>query len=204
MSDDTFIRQRFDARAAHYDNPLTAFIGEQELRVVRAFIPPGRQVLDYGCGTGRTTLDLLRRRCVVTAYDLSPAMLAVAVARIHQSGFSAECTSRAERLAHRDWPYIACIGVLDYYPDPTLLLRTLKGYLAPGGTLVVTVPNAASPLAWVYAAASRLTVRAWPQPARRLAQACRAAGLAVRAERYAFPALRPLGLTLVCALAHTE
>jgi hypothetical protein len=46
----SFIRQRFDQRAARYDNPLTAWIGEQELRQIRPLIPPDATVLDYGCG----------------------------------------------------------------------------------------------------------------------------------------------------------
>jgi Obg family GTPase CgtA-like protein len=72
------ISRRFDSRAARYDNPLTAFIGERELRVIRRLVPPGANVLDYGCGTGRTTLDHLRRGCAVTAYDISAKMLALA------------------------------------------------------------------------------------------------------------------------------
>ena len=38
--------RRFDARAAHYDNPLTTFIGEHELRCIRPLVPPGSAVLD--------------------------------------------------------------------------------------------------------------------------------------------------------------
>ncbi len=75
------VRNHFDHHAPHYDNPVTAFIGERELRVIRPLVPPGSTVLDYGCGTGRTTLDLLRRGCRVTAYDLSGGMLALARAR---------------------------------------------------------------------------------------------------------------------------
>jgi 2-polyprenyl-3-methyl-5-hydroxy-6-metoxy-1,4-benzoquinol methylase len=196
------VRLRFEKRAAHYDNPWTTFIGEHELRPVRALIPAGALVLDYGCGTGRTTLDLLRRGCTVTAYDLSEAMLAVAVKRAQLAGYQAEWTSSAEALAGRQWPFIACIGVLDYYPDPVPLLRSLAGHLLPDGLLVITVPNAWSPLAWAYALGSRLTVPARPQTATFLRRAGGQAALAVGHTRYAFPPFRWLGLTLVAALTH--
>lgn len=195
------IRQRFETRAARYDNPLTSFIGQQELQPVRALIPAGTRVLDYGCGTGRTTLDLVQRGCAVTAYDLAPAMLALAVGRLQRAGHTAEWVPHARQLAGRQWPYVACIGVLDYYQDLVPLLRTLAGHLAPEGTLVVTAPNALSPLAWLYALGSRFTVPAQPCTLGSLRMAASQAGLALSARHYAFPAA-PIGLTLVAALVH--
>lgn len=191
------LRENFNRRAEHYGGLLTNYIGEQELRAIRPFIPNGATVLDYGCGSGRTTLDLLRRGCQVTAYDLSPAMLALAEAQAQRNGFSARFTADEHELQGKRWPYITCIGVLDYYPDPRPLLRRLRAYLQEEGRLVITYPNAASPLAWLYALGSRLTVPATPQrraTARRLAAAC---GLMVIAEAYAFPATYPLAHTLI-------
>jgi 2-polyprenyl-3-methyl-5-hydroxy-6-metoxy-1,4-benzoquinol methylase len=194
------IGQRFDARAAQYDNPLTDYIGERELRQVRTLIPSGSRVLDYGCGTGRTALDLLHRACIVTAYDLSPGMLALAVARSRQLGYAAEWTSHAADLAGRQWPVVACIGVLDYYPDPVPLLQTLVSHLAPAGQLVITVPNGLSPLAWAYGLASRFTVPAQPRTPGFMRTAAKRAGLRVCAQRFAFPTQTPLGLTLILKL----
>ena len=33
------VGNRFDNRAEQYDNPLTAFIGERELRAIRTLVP---------------------------------------------------------------------------------------------------------------------------------------------------------------------
>jgi len=203
-----FLAQRFDRRAARYDNPLTALIGERELRQIRPFVPNGAAVLDYGCGAGRVTLDLLRGGCRVTAYDVSHNMLALAREKVARSPFipppSVEFVEEDAQLDGRLWPCITCIGVLDYYPDPRPLLRSLRPLLTSSGRLIVTFPNALSPLAWLYALGSRLTVPATPRPpgfARRVAQE---SGFSVLAERYAFPALPVLGHTLILVLQKSD
>jgi predicted TPR repeat methyltransferase len=197
------VARHFDDRASRYDNPLTAFIGERELRVIRRLVPAGAQVLDYGCGTGRSALDHLRRGCRVTAFDISRNMLALAERRAQAEGrlASAEFTADESALAGRTWPVVTAIGVLDYYAEPAPLLITLSRYMSAGGRLVVTYPNALSPLAWVYALGSRFTFPAIPRTPAFARQAAEAAGLAVEHLAYAFPAVSPLGHTLVLKLA---
>jgi 2-polyprenyl-3-methyl-5-hydroxy-6-metoxy-1,4-benzoquinol methylase len=194
------ISRRFDSRAIHYDNPLTAFVGERELRAIRKLVPPGAKVLDYGCGTGRTTIDLLRCGCIVTAYDVSLKMLAVAESKAAKLGYEAEFITDAAGLNGRVWPIVTCIGVMDYYRDPVPLLKILRAYLQPSSRLIVTFPNALSPLAWMYIAGSRLTVPATARTPRFVKQSVAQAGFQVVGMAYAFPALAPLGLTLVIAL----
>lgn len=195
--------QRFNARARRYDNPVTAFIGECEMRVIRPLVPAGSVLLDYGCGAGRSALDHLRRGCHVTGYDISGEMLALARARAQARGLAAtaEFTADEARLAGRTWPVVTAIGVLDYYPDPAPLLKTLRGYLAPGGCLVVTYPNALSPLAWLYALGSRFTVPCVPRTPAFARRAAAQAGLQVFSLSYAFPAVAGLGHTLVLGLS---
>ena len=103
------LSRRFNARASRYDNRLTAFIGECELRCMRPLVPPGSTVLDYGCGTGRTTLDHLRGNCTATAYDFSAKMLAVAEAKARRADFDAEFVSDVTRLLGRTWAIVTCI-----------------------------------------------------------------------------------------------
>lgn len=194
------ISQRFDSRAVHYDNPLTAFIGERELRSIRKLVTPGATVLDYGCGTGRTTIDHLRRGCSVTAYDISPKMLLVAKAKAEKMGFEAEFTGDLAALEGRVWPIVTCIGVLDYYRDPLPILKTLRSYLQPSGLLVVTYPNALSPLAWLYAAGSRLTIPVVAHSPRFVKNVAELAGFRMLTLDYAFPSSTSLGHTLVVAL----
>lgn len=199
---DQAIIAHFDARAQRYDGRIKHFIGEHELRAVRSVVSEGSSVLDYGCGTGRTALDLLRRGCRVTAYDPSSAMLGIAAERARRLGHDAEFVSDPAVLTSRTWPVVTCIGVLDYYPDPTPILCRLLRFLTPGGRIVVSVPNGKSPLGWLYAL--RGLVDALPvtlRSARSLEQAVVRAGLTVSVVRHAFPSVRWLALTVVASLA---
>jgi len=195
------VGNRFDDRAEQYDNPLTAFIGERELRAIRILVPSRSDVLDYGCGTGRTTLDLLARGCRVTAYDISSEMLARARVKAQEKGFSAEFTADESILFKRHWPVVTCIGVLDYYINPIPLLKTLCEYLEPGGILVVTYPNGLSPLGWIYALTSHFTVPSHLKSPRSVRRAAANVGLKIFSLKFAFPALAPIGHTLVVGMA---
>lgn len=194
------VGKQFDERAKQYDNPLTAFIGERELRAIRKMLPPRSNVLDYGCGTGRTTQDLLRRGCSVTAYDISAEMLRRAMAKAQEEGFKAEFTTEESTILGRKWPVVTCIGVLDYYVNPVPLLNTLRRFLEPDGILVVTYPNALSPLGWVYALTSHFTVHSYLKSPRSVRWLATQAGLKVFKLEYAFPALAPFGHTIVAGM----
>lgn len=198
------VRRHFNRRAAHYDNPVTAFIGERELRLIRQLVPQGSTVLDYGCGTGRTTIDLLQRGCRVTAYDISQEMIGLAEARAGQLGFSAEFTTDADQLAGRVWPLVTCIGVLDYYADTQPLLKLLGSFLAPGGHLIVTYPNALSPLGWAYALGSRFRFPVVPHTPHYARQVALCSGLQSISLGYAFPAIPLLGHTLVVEMVKSD
>jgi hypothetical protein len=90
--------------------------------------------------------------------------------------------------------------VLDYYPDPKQLLIELSGYLEPNGRLIVTFPNALSPMGWLYFLLSRFTTPATPRSPGFIRRAARDAGLRVSSLLYAFPNLNFIGYTVVMAL----
>ncbi len=201
----SLIGQRFDRRAGYYENPITAFIGERELRQIRPLIPPGVTVLDYGCGTGRVTFDLTSRGCRVTAFDISSQMIARAVARAQKLPVALRqnitFVHDLESLYLQPWSWIACIGVFDYYPDPHPLLNLLFTLLAEDGRLVITFPNALSPLGWLYALLSRLTVPATSRSPTFIRRVIGASGFEILAERFAFPSIRSVGHTIILLLA---
>lgn len=195
------IAQRFDRHAGNYDNSVTTWLGVRELHAVCKLVPEGCQVLDYGCGTGRTTLELMKRGCQVTAFDISLEMLSIAQAKATQQGFNVDFLTDAELLAGRTWPVITCIGVLDYYPDPVPLLRTLCQHLAPKGRLVVTFPNAINPIGWSFYLGSRFTVPATPRTPGFVRRACQRAGYQIDNILFTLPSISLIGYTMVLGLS---
>lgn len=196
----TTIRQRFDRLAGQYlRNPITHWVGRSELSALREMIPPlketGKQpVLDFGCGTGRVTAMLLDMGFKVTGYDLSPGMLDRARAELGENP-DVVFTSDPKAI-QSPWPLIVALGVLDYYEDTTPLWQEWKRLLSPSGTLLVTAPNARSPLAWFYTFLSRFTCQAHVTTPERLIPAAKAYGFTLIRSKTVFPQ-RQWGHTLV-------
>ncbi len=108
---------------------------------------PGRS-LDIGCGTG----DLVRALAGVgwDAHGIEPA---IEIARVGQAaGLRIEAETAIEYLERRyaassdPFEAITLLNVLEHIPDPVALIRATIDALAPGGRLVVRVPNDFSPL----------------------------------------------------------
>jgi SAM-dependent methyltransferase len=185
------IRQRFDKRAPQYQrNPLTRWVGRSELAALREMIPqPARlgesPALDFGCGTGRVTALLLESGYRVTGYDLSTGMLDQARTTFGERP-DVTFTSAPDSL-RGSWPLIVALGVLDYYPDSRVLLEEWRRLLSPQGTLLVTIPNARSPLARLYISFSRFTCQAYASTLSELAAAAQRSGFDLVSAQMAFP-----------------
>jgi SAM-dependent methyltransferase len=100
----------------------------------------GRRLLDVACGTGKSFLPFLARGYLVTACDISPAMLAIAAGK---------CGGRDVRLSVQDvrtlprlgeFDLVCCLhDALNYLLEPEELndaLRAMAANLAPGGVLL--------------------------------------------------------------------
>ncbi|MFN4181639.1 MAG: class I SAM-dependent methyltransferase [bacterium] len=191
------IRAVFEERAKRYDAFVTRFVGKRELACITPFLPEEAEVLDFGCGTGRVTLALLRKRCKVSALDFSPAMVEQAKARVQNAGFSAEFFTSPEALWGRRWPFITCVGVVDYYPNLVLILGEMKKFLAPGGKMLLSFPNVLSPLSWIYALGALFFLPVYPKLPFSVKSVLLRKGFRVLSVRYAFPAIPFLGMTCI-------
>jgi SAM-dependent methyltransferase len=111
-------------------------------RIIRAELdnlplPAGAQVLDAGCGSGRT-LQELASYGEVHGIELSPE--AAAIARGRELG-----DVRVGRLEELPWDdatfdLVTCLDVIEHTPDDRATLRELRRVTKPGGWLLVTVP----------------------------------------------------------------
>jgi 2-polyprenyl-3-methyl-5-hydroxy-6-metoxy-1,4-benzoquinol methylase len=149
-------------------------------------VPPGSTILDVGAGSGAAVAAL--RAEGYDAWGVEPSASAVAIAHAAGRDTVVQGTLEASELAARKWDVVRFTHVLEHVPSPLTTLRVVSEVLAPGGHVVVVVPN--------FAGAGRLAFRAsWDAlevprhlhhftPAT-LSHAFAAAGLRVRSLRTA-------------------
>lgn len=199
----SLIRKDFDKRASQYlRNPITHWVGRSELAALRSMLSPAVEpgispALDFGCGTGRITAMLLELGYRVTGYDLSPRMLDQARASFGERP-DVIFTSDPQALQHGTWPLIVSLGVVDYYPDSTPLWKDWQRLLSAGGKLLVTAPNARSPLARAYGLFSHFTCQSYVTTVETLMPIAQSAGFSLSETLFAFPN-RPWGHTIVAS-----
>ena len=111
-------------------------------RIIRAELdrlglPENAQILDAGCGSGRT-LEELADYGSVRGIELNPE--AAEVARSRDLGDVV--IGRLEELPWEDSTFdlITCLDVLEHTPDDRVTLRELLRVTKPGGWLLLTVP----------------------------------------------------------------
>jgi SAM-dependent methyltransferase len=109
----------------------------------RLELPADARVLDAGCGSGRTMVDL-RRYGQVVGIELSED--AAEIARERDCG--QVVIGRVEQLPWESdsFDLITCLDVIEHTPDDGAALRELLRVCKPGGWALLTVP--AYPSLW--------------------------------------------------------
>ena len=103
----------------------------------RPFLNPEQRLLDMGCGTGETTLDLAKDVKEVVAFDPSPEMLKHAKKKASQLGI----TNVSFQLSDMDqfeseaesFDVITVCNVLLYLKNQEEILQKIWNMLKPGG-----------------------------------------------------------------------
>lgn len=102
----------------------------------------GRHVLDAGCGSGPLAAALRDKGAIVSGFDLSPGMLALARERLGDET-DLRVADLGEPLPYDDdsFDVVVCSLALHYLKDWVTPLIELRRVLCPGGRLVVSVPH---------------------------------------------------------------
>jgi SAM-dependent methyltransferase len=108
-----------------------------ETELDRLELPDGAQVLDAGCGSGRTLVQL-ERFGRVSGIELNPDAASLARSR---GDFDVR-VGRLERLPFADGTFdlVTCLDVIEHTPDDVATLRELRRVSRPGAPLLLTVP----------------------------------------------------------------
>lgn len=140
------LRTAFDSKARAWDDYTRTPIGrlrqELTLRYLSRHLPePARAatVLDAGGGTGDLAIALARRGFRVHLLDFARSMLDVARSRARKSDPIEYHHLPVEDVDRRFTPgafdLIVCHTLLEYVPDPGLIIHRLAALLKPGGLL---------------------------------------------------------------------
>jgi S-adenosylmethionine-dependent methyltransferase len=112
---------------------------------LRKYLRRGQRVLEVGCGTGRYTVELLKRGVQVTAVDFAPGMLAHSKRYLRRQGYAGKVAHyQADARDMRgvpDGPYDAVLLMGPLYhlvelSDRKRALRQAYARLKPGGVLM--------------------------------------------------------------------
>ena len=120
------------------DDPYSSHRRIPEL--VRRLSPPGR-VLDVGCGEGFAARDLVEYGFQVCGIDKNPVALEKA-ARYYYQTILADIESEAP-VPGGQFDVVLFADVLEHLTKPSTVFEHFTALLAPGGLVVVSVPNVA-------------------------------------------------------------
>jgi len=127
------------------------------LRPIHAFFEgisrPGTAVLDYGCGTGWTTLVLAQKATHVKAFDIAEKQIAVLKRAADANGYDniEACVADGEAVPYADneFDYVFGSGVLHHIRLDRCLPEIAR-VLKPGGRAAFSEPWGHNPLFRAY------------------------------------------------------
>lgn len=149
-------KKHFDKEASSYslmygvDTPFQSVITQRFLDFAR--VRANQNVLDIGCGFGRTTIPLLKAGCRVTGLDISKPTLEALGKKIRKmrlgKRFMPLLLPAEEIPFQKKFHLIIGRGILHHLKDPAPVLSKVYKALLPGGRAVFMDPNPLQP-AWI-------------------------------------------------------
>jgi 2-polyprenyl-3-methyl-5-hydroxy-6-metoxy-1,4-benzoquinol methylase len=132
----------------YYLNDAVADVDIEELgqrrsleRTLRA-LHGAERVLEMGFGTGLVTGELLSRGVDIEVVEGSPRLARVAAAK--HPGLVVHTAMFEDFTPVEPFDAVLALHIAEHVSDPVSLFRQIRGWLRPGGAVVVMVPNAES------------------------------------------------------------
>ena len=105
-------------------------------------------ILDFGCGSGEVVYEFFLKNPLVNrlnAYDFSVSAIKKAKKLFKQYNIQKDFDSRDILKYHNDlidnFDLVICTEVIEHLHNPTQAVLSLINYIAPGGSLILAVPD---------------------------------------------------------------
>jgi SAM-dependent methyltransferase len=133
------IRQHFEAVAGDYDRwkEKSSYYYGLLAEIYRELVPPGRSVLEVGCGTGTLLSRLEPRRGV--GIDFSPRMVEIASAKFPDLVFAV--ADAEDPHLDETFDFIVVPDVIEHLSDPAAMFRSIRKCCRPDSRVIVTCVN---------------------------------------------------------------
>jgi len=139
-TDKKFIEKFFDRISFAWDKLFGFWYTEEDAKEVisKLKIKNNYKVLDFGCGTGRTTVELAKKlkRGTVVAIDLSRKQLEKAYKKVEQSKVTNVIFIKEDDLARfpkNSFDAVTAVAVLEHFERPEKMLKKMLDLLKPNG-----------------------------------------------------------------------
>jgi 2-polyprenyl-3-methyl-5-hydroxy-6-metoxy-1,4-benzoquinol methylase len=129
--------------AQTYDDKTTNYFAAARVEIEPLLVPKAARLLEVGCGAGQTLRWLKETGRVERGWGLELFEAAAEAARAH---FDVVQVGDAEKLIDHayegmQFDLVMCLDVLEHMIDPWRFVDKLQHFVAPGGKLILSVPN---------------------------------------------------------------
>lgn len=129
---------------SQYDTTLDPGVANNSHTQILDLVGGGKTVLDVGCATGYLAEALTRQGCTVSGIEYDAEAAAQAAQHLeHVSVGDVTTMDLGAELGDRRFDVIVFGDLLEHLPDPEPVLARLVEFLAPGGSVVISMPNVA-------------------------------------------------------------
>ena len=126
-----------------YIDKSTSYFDDARTEIEPLLAPYAERALEIGCGTGQTMRWLLETHRTKRAWGLELFEPAAQLSRKHFEEVLVGDAEVAIKTSFEGMKFdlILCLDVLEHMVDPWQFVQALENRLAPGGRLVVSLPN---------------------------------------------------------------